>query len=899
MVQASRFRFSEDFRMKKIRCAVLGLFVLAVSGLHPQSTSRPTLHPDGFKAYAHVRNLAADAFKGRKAGTLEYQRAAEYVAAKMKECGLTPGGERGTYFQTVPFKSWSNFDLPVRLELLSPRHFSYRAGRTRDFVPVAGTGSGVARGRLAFAGYGIVQDQPPWNDYSGLDAKGKILIILPDAPRTWEPDARRLWTLERKVKLARDKGAVGLIEMDLAEPGQPPIARTAPANVGSGVCPPGFVVLRAGRNFLDDAFYASRSSWRDRVSKILRLGGPRSNVLEATAVIEAHFIREERSAPNVIGVLPGSDPKLKSEGIVMGGHLDHLGVGLDGFVYPGADDNATSVGVTLETARTLVASGFKPARTIVFAAWAGEEQGAVGSRYYTEHPVLPLDKTVLYMNIDMVGTGDTDLYVGGMYEYGRLFEVVKAGLDPDMIHKLHYRLNYRGSDHTSFWNKGVASFSLRTGNILTRGLDDEHPEYHFPGDRAETIDPALLGLATQYHCEILTHLADSRSNLLDPTFRAEFVHKDAFVADLHCDTIGRVMAGEDLKQDLPQGHIDIPKLKRGAVDLEVFACYVPVPQNEMEKKQAAHKAIGQIESVHRLAEGNPDDLEIVLTTADIQRLRNTGKTALLIGIEGGYAIENDLSLLQGFYRQGVRLMTLTHWNRTDWADASGDAAPELGGLTEFGEKVVRDMNKLGMIIDVSHAHDETFWDVLRVSTAPVVASHSCCRALSEHHRNMSDDMLKALAKNGGVIGINFSPGFLNVDVEKRQMALLAEVATKHGLPATYQDLLKVDAARRNVVLDEYKARATGLTLPRVDVQTLVDHIDHVVKVTGSAGHVGLGSDFDGISETPLGLENIGLLPRITAELLTRGYKENDVRNILGGNFFRVFQAVEKAAGPRK
>jgi membrane dipeptidase len=817
----------------------------------------------------------------------------------MKEYGLMPGGERGTYFQTVPFKSWSNFDLPVRLELVSVRRLSYRAGRTRDFVPVAGTGSGLARGRLAFAGYGIVQDQPPWNDFAGLDAKGKILILLPDAPRTWDQEAKRSWTLERKVKLALDKGAVGLIEMDLAEPGQPPIARSAPATLGPGVCPPGFVVLRAGRNFLDDAFYASRASWRDGVSKILRLSEPRSEVLEATVEIEAHYIREERSAPNVLGVLPGNDPQLKSEGIVMGGHLDHLGVGLDGFVYPGADDNATSVGVTLETARALVASGFKPARTIVFAAWAGEEQGTVGSRYYAEHPFLPLDKTVLYLNIDMVGTGDTDLYVGGMYEYGRLFEIVKAGLDPGMIQKLRYRLNYRGSDHTSFWNKGVASISLRTGNILTRGLEDEHPEYHYPGDRAETIDPSLLGLAAQYHCEILTNLADNRSDLLDPAFRAEFVHKDAFVADLHCDTISRFMAGEDLTKDLPQGHIDIPKLKRGAVDLEVFACYVPVPQNEMEKKQAAHKAIGQIESVHRLAAENPDDLEVVLTAADVQRLRNTGKTALLIGIEGGYAIENDLSLLQAFYRQGVRLMTLTHWNRTDWADASGDASPELGGLTEFGEKVVRDMNRLGMIIDVSHAHDETFWDVLRVSTAPIVASHSCCRALSEHHRNMSDDMLKALAKNGGVIGINFYPGFLNAEVDKRQTALLAEVAAKQGLPTTYQELQKVDAARRDAVLNEYKARAVELKLPQVDVKTLVDHIDHVVKVMGSTDYVGLGSDFDGISETPLGLENIGLMPQITAELLARGYKENEVRNILGGSFLRVFQAVEKAAGPKK
>jgi membrane dipeptidase len=384
-----------------------------------------------------------------------------------------------------------------------------------------------------------------------------------------------------------------------------------------------------------------------------------------------------------------------------------------------------------------------------------------------------------------------------------------------------------------------------------------------------------------------------------PAVREDSLLKDAFVVDLHCDTIGRVLAGEDLRQDLPQGHIDLPKLRRGGVGLEVFACYVPVPQTDADKHQAAHKAIAQIESVHQLAGENPDNLEVVLTAADVGRLRTTGKTLVLIGIEGGYAIENDLRLLRAFYREGVRLMTLTHWNRTDWADASGDAAAELGGLNAFGESVVREMNRLGMIIDVSHAHDETFWDVLRISSAPVVASHSCCRALSEHHRNLSDEMLKALAKNGGMIGINFYPAFLNADIEKRQMALLAEVAAKHGLPGSWQDLMKIEPARRDPVLEEYKIRSAALELPRVDIKTVVDHIDHVVRVTGNADHVGLGSDFDGMSETPVGLENIGELPRLTAELLARRYNDGDVRKILGGNFLRVFQAVEKAAGAKK
>jgi membrane dipeptidase len=291
------------------------------------------------------------------------------------------------------------------------------------------------------------------------------------------------------------------------------------------------------------------------------------------------------------------------------------------------------------------------------------------------------------------------------------------------------------------------------------------------------------------------------------------------------------------------------------------------------------------------------DLEIIRTSDEVGRLRNSGKTAILVGVESGYAIENDLDLLRTFYRSGVRLMTLTHWTGSDWADASGDARAEHGGLTEFGEQVIREMNKLGMIIDLSHAHDETFWDALRVSTAPVIASHSCCRALSDHHRNLTDDMLKALAKNEGVVGLNFSAGFLNAVHEEKQQSLWKEVAGELGLPADYAEANRTDPEKAKKAEAEFEARwrTVRAGLPPVDVKTVVDHIDHIVKVTGDSDHVGLGSDFDGMSDPPDGLEDAGRLVAFTDELQRRGYKESDIRKILGENFLRVFRAVEKAA----
>lgn len=871
------------------------------SGAVPAATgaAKPTVAramPDGERALAHVKYLASDAFKGRKAGTPEFRRAAEYVAGEMQKAGLNPGGDNGTWFQEVPFKNWSNFEQPIRLEIVAPAHRVYFAGRGRDFTPVTGTGSGTVRGDLVFAGYGIVSTKDGWDDYAAIDAKGKVLLVLPDLPASLGDEARNAWNFEKKIKTAAEKGAVGLIEMDLTtSDDRLPRQRPRFGSLRPGQCPAGFVVMRAGRDFLSDAFYLVEKSWKDLVSKTLRLKKSMTLDLGTAVEMEAHFVSEDRTAPNVIGVLPGRDPKLKTEALVIGGHLDHLGVGIDGWIYPGADDNAASVAAVLEIARSLAAIGFKPARTIVFCAWAGEELGLIGSRYYTEHPVIPLGRTALYMNMDMVGVGDSDLLVGGMAEFAELFDIVKRGLDAETTKLLKPRPNYHGSDHSSFWAKNVPAISLRTGEVLTEKLDDEHPEYHFPGDRAELIDPRLLGLACRYHTDILQYLAMTHENLLDPLFRTMFLHRDAYVVDMHCDTILRAMAGEDLSQDLPKGHIDIPKLKRGGVDLQVFACYSPPPANETEKFQSAKKAFAQIEAVNALVEKNPDDLALVGSGEELNAARNASKIGVLIGIEGGYAIENDLVLLREFYRAGVRLMTLTHWYGTDWADASGDPKPVHGGLTEFGESVVAEMNKLGMIIDISHVHDETFWDVLRVSKAPVVASHSCCRALSPHFRNLTDEMIKALAEKGGVVGINFWPGFLNSEIDKAETELFERTAREHGLPTDFTAVMKADPAERDKFNADFGKRWAELhkSLPVVDVKTVVDHIDHVVKVTGDADHVGLGSDFDGISITPVGLENAGFLPNITMELVRRGYKPADIRKILGGNFVRVFQSVVK------
>lgn len=863
---------------------LLGLALLTARAAPAQ------IKPDGRKAWDHVDYLASDAFKGRKSGTPEYRMAAEYVAQKMKEYGLEPAGEKGGYFQEVLFKKWTNFEPPTRLKILEPGPIDLIAGRGADFIPLGGTGSGTVRGQLAFAGYGLRSGPAKWDDYAELNVEGRIVLLIPGAPDFLKDIKKREITPEAKIKTALKLGAAGVLFMNIGEGFG---GRRTPAAAKKGVCPENFVVMSVYEKALDRIFYSSGLSWRDRVSRILREKTPRSGYLDITVEMEAHHIEEDRRAPNVLGLFPGRDPELKDEFILLGGHLDHLGIGLDGFVYNGADDNASSVGVLLELARILNLNDFRPARSIVIAAWAGEELGLVGSRWYVKHPLYPLEKTVVYMNMDMVGTGDEDLFVGGMWEFSDFFDSIKHGLSAQMKDRLEYRIDYRGSDHSAFLPSGVTCLSLRSGNPLTRKLDDEHPEYHRAGDIAATILPERLEEAVEYHAALLSVLADTRDNLLDPKYHQQYLHKSSTVIDLHCDTIGRLLRGVDLGEDNARGHIDIPKLKQGAVDLQVFACYVGPPRDEAKKHQAARTVFDQIDGVHELVEKHPDDMLLITSPDQLRALRGHRKIGALIGIEGGYAIENDLRLLRAFYRSGVRLMTLTHWLQTDWADASGDPEPLHGGLTEFGEDVVREMNKLGMIIDVSHVHDETFWDVIRLSKDPVVASHSCCRALSDHHRNLSDKMLKALKKNGGMIGINFLPDFLNADNSRRIEALRSEVLKEFGLPEDREAFRKADAELRVKFNREFRERRERIQaeLPVVDIGTVVDHIEHVIKVTGNSSHVGLGSDFDGIGSTPKGLEHAGHLPDLTAEMVRRGFKDKDITKILGGNFIRIFRKV--------
>ncbi len=333
----------------------------------------------------------------------------------------------------------------------------------------------------------------------------------------------------------------------------------------------------------------------------------------------------------------------------------------------------------------------------------------------------------------------------------------------------------------------------------------------------------------------------------------------------------------DISRPQPRLMTDIPRLRAGGVGAQFWSVWVPA---ESEKDHTAvTKTLEQIDVVHRMIRQYPNDLELALNVADIYRIHKEGKIASLIGIEGGYSIDKSLGVLRMMYALGVRYMTLTHSASLDWADSATDE-PKAHGLSKFGEQVVREMNRLGMLVDISHVSAETMRAVLKVTRAPVIASHSSAFALANHPRNVPDDVLKLVAKNGGVIMVNFYPSFL-LPEGARQYELGKELKKQYPNESEYRTALR-QWEKQN-------------PLPPATVHHVVDHIEHIIQVAG-IDHVGLGSDFDGIPRVPQQLEDVSKYPVITQVLLDRGYKKEQILKVLGGNLLRAMRQAEEVAG---
>ena len=367
-----------------------------------------------------------------------------------------------------------------------------------------------------------------------------------------------------------------------------------------------------------------------------------------------------------------------------------------------------------------------------------------------------------------------------------------------------------------------------------------------------------------------------------------------FLLDSHCDAPLMLAKGADFGRrvtvgctpgSFPVSQVDFPRMKKGGVNGAFFAIYT---SNFLPPEQATSRALELVSKVYDAVERNADKVAFAETPTQARRNAKNGLISIFMGMENGAPIQRDLSLLRMFKRMGCTYMTLTHARSNEICDSCTSPEPRWKGLSPFGREVVAEMNRLGMLIDVSHISDASFWDVIRCSQAPVVATHSCCRALSDHPRNMTDEMIVALAEKGGVIQINFYPSFLDADYARKAGALIdaQEEAQDAWLENPADPALQ---QRMQAAIDALQA------IPRPSYKKIVDHIDHVVRLVGIK-HVGLGSDFDGIEVTPDGLEDVSRMQKIIIELRKRGYTEYEIRHIAGGNFLRVLEQVQRMAG---
>ena len=372
--------------------------------------------------------------------------------------------------------------------------------------------------------------------------------------------------------------------------------------------------------------------------------------------------------------------------------------------------------------------------------------------------------------------------------------------------------------------------------------------------------------------------------------KARKLHFSCIVVDTHDDTTQLLLDPKfDLGERHTSGSIDIPRMREGGLSAIFFSIWTP---SKMTGPTAVQKALEQIDAVREQVRKHPKDLVLATTAEQIRQAHKNGKIAASMGVEGGHMINSDLGVLRKYAGLGVCYMTLTHSGNDEWADSSTDKAVH-NGLTDFGKDVVREMNRLGVMVDISHVSDKTFYDALEVSRAPLLASHSSCRAICDAPRNMADQMMKDLAAKGGVIQINYHIGFLSQEFRNAEKAdpkineAIAEEVTKRCGGDANEGCMLIEGDR---ITREYIAKGI---LPRVDYTKIIEHIDHAVRVAG-LDHVGLGSDFDG-ANMPYGMEDASMLPKITEALLKKGYSDGDVKKILGENTLRLMTDVERVS----
>lgn len=667
--------------------------------------------PNGETAKSYVAYLASNALQGRDTGTPGFEKAAAWVAEHFREWGLEPGGDGGTYFQEFPFEFYQP-DVEVPTLKVARRTFYFQE---EDFRVMAYSGGGKVNAEVVFVGFGISAPDRGLDEYAGLETRGKVVLVMHGFPGEQEEKWKDVASDSAKALVAQQHGAVGMLMCAhfREEDRSAGRWRLRPGNYRAGFV--AFAVsdrvvhfLLAGKNESKRAFERRMRTAQEKLEKELRpLSRPTGKKAELAVKV---VFDPQRRGKNVLAVLRGSDPQLREEAVLLGGHLDHVGVQY-GEVYNGADDNASGAATVMEVARVMARNGVRPRRSIVFACWGGEERGLLGSRYYAEHPLFPIEKTVANLNMDMVGLGKK-LGFPGIYYAPELWGLIKENLTQEELEFIEAsRGGPGGSDHTPFITRGVPAFALMTSPF------DAHPDYHQPGDDAEKIDAELMGKVARFVYKAALLIADHPGELIVEHRLPRYIHKSAVVANLHPIPYTPGMAVLD-------------SLQEEWIDLQ----FVTLPFDSLLKpSEQLTNVVRSLEQASKEV-GDPSGLDRAMAMMFSSRRE---KTAAFLGLEGARSVHGDLQFLAAAGKLGARFVTLDGCDGK-WVDR--------GVLTEQGKKAVAIANEQKMLLILRNQPESVVGQVLAASKAPVVVAGTGMP---------SDSLASRLKENGGLFAVPY------------------------------------------------------------------------------------------------------------------------------------------------
>ncbi len=681
---------------------------------------------NGEAAKSYIAYLASDALEGRDTSTPGYEKAANWVAEKFQAWGLQPAGDNGTYFQTFPFSYVKDeFDFPQLT--IGKRAFYFE---DRDFNIIRNSGGGKIQGEVVFAGFGISAPEKGLDEYAGLDVKNKIVLVMHGCPENDERKWDGVQTDSAKAAIAQTRGAIGLLICANFGAEERSLGRwqLQPGNYKDK-----FLVFGLDERVVkfllrkkDETNQAFERRLRDEFDKLNKELKPMSLATGKKATLQVKIEYDpKRNGKNVLGMIKGTDPVVGDEAIVIGGHLDHLGIQY-GQVYNGAGDNASGSAVVMEVARSIMANKVQPKRTIIFACWGGEERGLLGSSYYAKNPVIPIEKTVLNFNLDMVGQG-TKLGFPGIYFAPEIWQIVKDNSSQETLDFIEpSRGGPGGSDHTPFITRGVPAFALMTSPW------NAHTDYHQPGDDVEQISAELLGKVAQFVYDNTLLIANYDGNLITENRLPRYIHKSATIVNIH---------------PIPyqSGLASLDSLQNEWIDMQ----FVTVSLDSLKEPSA--KLAEMVKSLDAASQEESDISQMMGAMARMFGSRRE-KTTSVVGLHGVPSVNSELANLRIAGKLGAKFFVF------DGIDGKWIAPEQC--LTSDGKKAIKELNNQKMLILLQNLPEPAMVQILNASKQPVVI------AGVKSVDTISDSLIQKVANNGGLFALAFCPDKIDKLVER-------------------------------------------------------------------------------------------------------------------------------------